>query len=93
MAYAGLVGAGRSAPFEASPEMEPNFFLLLVIAAAVGLLAAIVILFRQSHERREAERENPFATSTEGEKICPHCGGANLWTDATCIYCKGRLAG
>jgi uncharacterized membrane protein len=73
--------------------MEPNFPLLLAVVAAIGLLAVIVILFRQSRERRDAERESPFGTSTEGEKICPRCGGANLWTEATCIYCKAHLRG
>ena len=73
--------------------MEPNFLLLLVVAAVVGLLATSLILFRGARDEREAHRENPFATSTEGMKICPHCGADNLWTAATCVACKGRLPG
>lgn len=73
--------------------MDANFLLLLVVAAAVGLLAAIVILIRQSRERQESERESPFGTSTEGMKVCPRCGRQNLWTDATCVYCKAHLRG
>jgi hypothetical protein len=73
--------------------MDQNVLLLLVVVAAVGLLAVILILARQARERRDADRESPFGTSTEGEKVCPRCGGQNLWTEATCIYCKGPLKG
>ena len=73
--------------------MDQSVLFLLVGAAAVGLAAVIVIMFRQAAERRDATRENPFGTSTEGMKVCAHCGGQNLWTDATCVYCKGPLKG
>ncbi len=73
--------------------MDQTPLFLLVLAAAAGLLAVIVIRFRQAHERRETEREDPLGTSTEGMKVCPRCGGQNLWTEATCIYCRARLRG
>ena len=70
---------------------EPEF-LALVLAAAIGVLATLVILRRQ---RREAgpEPESPYAASTEGEKRCPKCGMGNLWTDRNCISCGARLPG
>jgi hypothetical protein len=73
--------------------MDQSTLLLLVGAAVVGLIGVIVILRRERHERDDAERENPLGVSTEGEKVCPKCGGQNLWTDAICIYCKAPLRG
>jgi hypothetical protein len=67
--------------------------VLLLIAAGVGVLAASAMLVRQSHEAAAASVESPFAASTEGEKICPRCAMGNLWTDATCVSCGGRLPG
>jgi hypothetical protein len=70
----------------------PPEFLALVLAAAIGVLAILVIIRRQ---RREAqpEPESPYAASTEGEKRCPKCGMGNLWTDRNCISCGARLPG
>jgi hypothetical protein len=70
----------------------PPEFLALVLAAAIGVLAILVIIRRQ---RREAqpEPESPYAASTEGEKRCPKCGMGNLWTDARCISCGADLPG
>ena len=73
--------------------MDQNFLLLLVGAAIVGLVALALIVRRQRGEDADATRENPLGTSTEGMKVCPKCGGQNLWTDKTCIYCKGPLRG
>ncbi len=73
--------------------MDQNALLLMVGAAVVGLIAIVLILRRQRHESEDADRESPLAVSTEGEKICPKCGGANLWTEKTCIYCQGPLRG
>lgn len=73
--------------------MDQTVLLVLVGVAAIGLAAVIVILLRQGAERRDATRENPFGTSTEGMKVCARCGRANLWTDATCLYCKAPLKG
>jgi hypothetical protein len=75
--------------------MEPTQILLALLAAAtLGILATLVILRRQ---RRDAMATNPqssrFAVSTEGEKICPHCGMGNLWTDTRCVSCRRPLPG
>jgi hypothetical protein len=67
--------------------------LLLIIAAAVGILGTLGILWRQRHQIEEANRESPFAVATEGMKRCPRCGFGNLVTDATCASCGGRLPG
>ena len=63
----------------------------IVVAAGIGLLAMLWIVLRQ--RRQAAARENPFAMSTEGMKICPSCGRPNLWTDSTCLHCGRRLPG
>ena len=73
--------------------MDQNVLLALVVVAAIGLGAAILILRRVNREEAEAGRESPFGTSTEGMKVCPHCGGQNLWSDATCVYCQKPLKG
>jgi hypothetical protein len=67
--------------------------LALVIALAVVIAAILLIMNRQRHDRADATRENPFGTSTEGEKRCPKCGMGNLWTDRNCITCGARLPG
>jgi hypothetical protein len=65
--------------------------LALIGVAAVGLVAVLLIVRR---DRAEAvERESPFATSTEGEKVCPNCLMGNLWTDAKCVSCGKPLPG
>ncbi|MFP5342113.1 MAG: hypothetical protein ACLGIJ_04175 [Candidatus Limnocylindria bacterium] len=70
---------------------DTTILLALVGASAIGLAAVVVILGRQRREREEAERENPFAVSTEGMKRCPHCGMGNLVTDRDCAACGRRL--
>jgi ribosomal protein L32 len=60
--------------------------IALVIAAAVGLVALLLILRRQRHD-------SPFAVSSEGMKRCPNCGAGNLVTDSTCVNCGKHLAG
>lgn len=67
--------------------MDQVALVVLIAAAIVGILAVIVIL------RRGRPKESPFASSTEGEKICPNCGMGNMWTDRTCISCGGPLRG
>ena len=67
--------------------------LLMVIAAAIGMLAVIAILRRDRHTVEDAKRESPFATSTEGMKRCPSCGAGNLVTDSNCLNCGKRLPG
>ena len=67
--------------------------LLLIAAAAAGILAMLVMLRRQRHDRESSERENPYATSSEGQKRCPNCGAYNAWTDRNCVTCGRKLPG
>jgi hypothetical protein len=67
--------------------------LLMVTAAAVGIVATIGILRRQRLQLESSGRENPLAVSTEGMKRCPNCGTGNLVTDATCSNCGKALPG
>jgi hypothetical protein len=67
--------------------------LVLIAAAGIGIVATIGILRRQRHQVEEAERENPYAVSTEGMKRCPTCGFGNLVTDSTCSSCGKQLPG
>jgi hypothetical protein len=68
-------------------------FLILIAAALVGITATLVMLRRQRHEREESVRENPYATSSEGQKRCPSCGAYNAWTDRNCVSCGRKLPG
>ena len=70
-----------------------NELLLLIAMVAIGIGSTYVILRRQRRDRESRTQENPYATSTEGEKRCPYCGMFNLWTDRNCISCKRRLPG
>ena len=63
----------------------------LVVVAAIGIVATVVIMRRQRKIVEESTRESPFAVSTEGMKRCPSCGFGNLVTDATCASCGKRL--
>ncbi len=71
--------------------MDQTLLLALVGASVVGIVAVIVILAAQDRRAR-ANRDRPFATSTEGETRCPACGMGNLATDNRCIACGARLA-
>jgi hypothetical protein len=71
--------------------MDQLWVVAILAAAAIGLIAAVWILLRD--RRQAASRESPFATSTEGMKVCPSCGRPNLWTDSTCLHCGHRLPG
>jgi hypothetical protein len=74
--------------------MDPTTQLIaLVIAAAVGMIAILLILRRQRHEVEDATRDSPFAVSSEGMKRCPNCGAGNLVTDSTCVSCGRHLPG
>ena len=72
------------------PETTP---LLLIGAAALGIVATIAILRRNRRAEEEATREVPFAVATEGMKRCPACGFGNLVTDDTCASCGKHLPG
>jgi hypothetical protein len=65
--------------------------ILLLAAAAIGLVAVGLIIWRDRRQAAEASRESPYAPSSEGEKRCPHCGGGNLSTDDHCLYCGSKL--
>jgi hypothetical protein len=67
--------------------------LLLIVAATVGAAATLFILRRQRMDRADESGVSDYATSTEGEKRCPHCGMFNMWTDRDCISCGKRLPG
>lgn len=70
---------------------DPQTLLALIVAAAIGLAASLLILRRQRVDREKADVESPFAAATEGETKCPICGMGNLWTDRECIACGARL--
>lgn len=70
---------------------DSQVLLALVIVAAIGMAAVILILRRERVDREADEVESPFAASTEGEKRCPKCGMGNLWTDRECIACGSKL--
>ena len=67
--------------------------LFLIAATGIGIAAMLIMLRRQRVDRDRLTRENPYATSTEGEKRCPNCGMFNSWTSRNCISCKRRLPG
>ena len=67
--------------------------LILIVAATVGLMAMVLITRRQRRERADETRENPYATSSEGQKRCPSCGAYNAWTDRNCVSCHRKLPG
>ncbi len=71
--------------------MDTTTALILLLAAAVGLIAVVLIVWRERREASDAGRESPYAASSEGEKRCPRCGGGNLWTDDHCVYCGSKL--
>ena len=67
--------------------------LALVLVAALGIAAVVLILRRDRVATEEATRERPFAVATEGMKRCPSCGMGNLVTDDNCSNCGKHLAG
>jgi LPXTG-motif cell wall-anchored protein len=67
--------------------------LILIGAALLGIGAMLVILRRQRVDREAAGRDNPYATSSEGQKRCPSCGAYNAWTDRNCVSCHRKLPG
>ncbi len=74
--------------------MDQTYLLALVIAAIIAVVAIGVIRTRMRQDDAEAvPPDSPFATSTEGMKICPRCGMGNLWTDRHCISCGTALKG
>ena len=72
---------------------QTQLLLLLIVAAAIGVVATFIMIRRQRRDRESVERENPYAVSTEGQKRCPNCGMYNAWTDRTCVSCNRPLPG
>ena len=56
----------------------PQELLLLGAAVIVLIVAVLIIQHRQRADRKAEAMESPFATSTEGTKLCPNCGMFNL---------------
>jgi hypothetical protein len=74
--------------------MDQTYLLALAIAAIIVVVALAVIRARMQRDREETmPPESPFATSTEGMKVCPKCGMGNLWTDRQCVSCGTALKG
>jgi hypothetical protein len=73
--------------------MDQTMLLGIVVAAAIGVAATLLILRRDRHVVAAGAIESPFAVSTEGEKRCPSCGMGNLWTSQTCVSCGTHLQG
>jgi hypothetical protein len=74
--------------------MDQTYLLALTIAIVVLIVATAVIRARMVRDAEETvPPESPFATSTEGEKVCPKCGMGNLWTDRHCVSCGTALKG
>jgi hypothetical protein len=69
--------------------MDP-MAVALIVAAAIGLAAVILIARRQRLDATPPE--SPFAVSTEGETRCPKCGMGNLVTDDRCVACGSPLS-
>ena len=67
--------------------------LALVVVAALGIAAVVIILRRDRVAAEETTRETRFAVATEGMKRCPSCGMGNLVTDDDCSNCGRRLPG
>jgi len=65
--------------------------LALVLVAAFGIAAVVIILRRDRVSTEETTRETPFAVATEGMKRCPSCGMGNLVGDRTCSSCGRQL--
>ncbi len=70
---------------------QTTILVLLVAAAAIGVVAVLTILNRNRASAARASQESPYATSTEGMKRCPSCGVGNLVTADKCSGCGKRL--
>lgn len=75
--------------------MDQQALTLLVAAALIGLVCLGIIVRRQAREDADADADvdQALGVSSEGMKVCPHCGRASLWTERTCSTCGGALRG
>lgn len=74
--------------------MDETYLPILAIAivVAAALLVVISIGGRRNKDATEPP-ESPFASSSEGMKVCPRCGMGNIWTDRNCVSCGTALRG
>lgn len=92
MATSTTGGVGR--PQDRDAAMDQTYLLILGLAALVAIVATVMIRARMQRDAAQTTPgESPFATSTEGMKVCPKCGMGNLWTDRNCISCGSALKG
>ena len=54
--------------------MDQMPLVLLVAAAAIGIVAVVAITRRSPAPGTAGSAESPFAAATEGMKRCPSCG-------------------
>jgi hypothetical protein len=74
--------------------MDQGYLIVLAVALVVLLVSLAAIRARLRREEiEETPLDSPFATSTEGMKVCPNCGMGNLWTERTCASCGAALKG
>ena len=66
--------------------------LALILVAALGIAAVVLILRRERVTTEETTQESTYAVATEGMKRCPSCGMGNLVGDRTCSNCGRRLS-
>jgi hypothetical protein len=66
-------------------------FVLLITAAAGGVLALVAITRGSPAPNHASANESPYAVSTEGMKRCPSCGVGNLVTEQRCSACGKKL--
>lgn len=71
--------------------MDQLPLVLLVAAAAIGVVAVVAITRRNPAPGTAGSAESPFAASTEGMKRCPSCGVGNLVTERNCSSCGRQL--
>jgi hypothetical protein len=72
--------------------MEQAMLIVLLITAAAGGVLALLAITRGSPAPNHASaNESPYAASTEGMKRCPSCGVGNLVTEQRCSACGKRL--
>ena len=73
--------------------MDREVGIILIVVAAVGVLATLVIVHRGRLAAQAGAAQSRFAVSTEGEKRCFKCGLGNLVTSGTCAGCGTKLPG
>jgi uncharacterized paraquat-inducible protein A len=74
--------------------MDQTYLLILLAAVVVAVVAVLIIMVgRQRNAASTVPPESPYATSTEGLKVCPKCGMGNIWTDRNCVSCGTALRG